>query len=105
MDILDVKKTIPRNQATYGIRHSKRSYEYKLAFSIKHDSKSFYAYVRSKQKDEGKVGPLEGSDGHLIKEGFLMAEHLNEYFSSVITTEHINALPVADTKFKGRDHQ
>ena len=35
------------NQATAEIRNSKRSYEQKIAFNIKHDSKSFYAYVRS----------------------------------------------------------
>ena len=33
------------NQATAGIRNSKKSYEQKFAFNIKHDSKSFYAYV------------------------------------------------------------
>ena len=38
------------NQATAEIRNSKRSYEPKIAVNIKHDSKSFYAYVRSKQK-------------------------------------------------------
>ena len=38
----------------------------KIAFNIKHDSKSFYAYVRSKQKVQDKVGPLEGSDGNII---------------------------------------
>ena len=64
-----------------------RSYEQKIAFNIKHDSKSFYAYVRSKQKVQDKVGPLEGSDGNIITEGFLMAENLNEYFSSVFTRE------------------
>ena len=57
---------------------SKRSYKNKLAFNIKHDSKSAYAYVRSKQKVQGEVGPLEGSDGNIITEGFLMAENLNE---------------------------
>ena len=31
------------NQATAEIRNSKRSYEQKIAFNIKHDSKSFYA--------------------------------------------------------------
>ena len=30
-----------------------------LASNIKQDSKSFYAYVRSKQKVQDKVGPLE----------------------------------------------
>ena len=38
------------NQATAEIRNSKRSYEQKIAFNIKHDSKSCYAHVRSKQK-------------------------------------------------------
>ena len=50
------------NQATAEITNSKRSYEHKLAFNIKHDSKSFYAYDQSKQKVHDKVGPLEGSD-------------------------------------------
>ena len=40
----------------------------------------FYAYVRGKQKVQGKVGPLEVSDGNIIIKGFLMAENLNEYF-------------------------
>ena len=91
------------NQATAEIRNSKRSYEQKLAFNIKHDSKSLYAYVRSKQKVQDKVGPLEDSDGNIITGGFLMAENLNEYFSSVFTREDISALPVPDTKFKGRE--
>ena len=91
------------NQATAEIRNSKRSYEQKLAFNIKHDSKSFYAYVRSKQKVQDKVGPLEDSDGKIITEGFLMAENLNEYFSSVFTREDISALPVPETKFEGRE--
>ena len=77
--------------------------EQKIAFNIKHDSKSFYAYVRSKQKVQDKVGPLEGSDGNIITEGFLMAENLNEYFSSVFTREDISILPVLETKFEGRE--
>ena len=91
------------NQATAEIRNSKRNYEQKIAFNIKHDSKSFYAYVRSKQKVQDKVGPLEGSDGNIITEGFLMAENLNEYFSSVFTREDISVLPVLETKFEGRE--
>jgi len=38
-----------RNQATTEIINSKRSYEHKLAITIKHDCTSIYAYVRSKQ--------------------------------------------------------
>ena len=59
--------------------------------------------VRSKQKVQDKVGPLEGSDGNIITEGFLMAENLNEYFSSVFTREDTSALPVPETKFEGRE--
>ena len=47
------------NLATTEIRKSKRTFEKKLAGNIKNDSKSFYAYVRRKQKVRDKVGPLE----------------------------------------------
>ena len=32
-----------------------------------------------------KVGPLEDSAGNIVSQGFLMAEDLNGYFSSVFT--------------------
>ena len=89
------------NAATTEIRQSKRSYQQKLACNIKNDSKSFYAYVRSKQNVQDKVGPLEDSAGNIISQGFLMAEDLNGYFSSVFTKEDISSLPVADAKFQG----
>ena len=65
-----------------------------MAGNIKNDSKSFYAYERSKQKVRDKVGPLENNSENIISDGFQMAEVLNEYFSSVFTTENINSLPV-----------
>ena len=34
-----------------------------------------------------KIGPLEGIDGNIITEAFLMAENLNAYFSLVFTRE------------------
>ena len=43
------------NAATTEIRQSKRRYEQKLACNIKNDSKSFYAYVRSKQNVQNNV--------------------------------------------------
>ena len=63
------------NAATIEMRQSKRSYE--LACNIKNDSKSFYAYIRSKQNIQDKVGPLEDSAGNIISQGFLVAEDLN----------------------------
>ena len=41
------------NAATNEVRKSKRNFEHKLAQNIKSDSKSFYAYVRSKQITKG----------------------------------------------------
>ena len=46
------------NAATNDVRKSKRNFEHKLAHNIKSDSKSFYAYVRSKPNIRDKVGPL-----------------------------------------------
>ena len=67
--------------------------------NIKNDNKSFYAYARSKQKVRDKVGPLENNRGNIISDGFQMAGVLNEYFSSVFTTEDISSLFF--TKFEG----
>ena len=67
--------------ATTEIRKSKRTFENKLAGNIKNYSKSFYAYVKSKQNVRDKVGPLENNRGNIISDVFQMAEVLNEYFS------------------------
>ena len=62
------------NAATSEVRKSKRNCEHKLAQNIKSDSKSFYAYVRSKHNVRDKVGPLEDNAGNLISQGGLMAD-------------------------------
>ena len=102
-DYNNYKKAL--NLATAEMRKSKRSFEQKLANDIKNDSKSFYAYVRSKQKVRDKVGPLKNSAGNVISDGFQMAEDLNEYFSSVFTKEDISSLPLPARKFEGDESQ
>ena len=62
-----------------------------------------FTHILSQQKVQDKVGPLEGSDGNIITQGFLMAEHLNEYFKSVFTKEDISILPVLETKVEERE--
>ena len=62
------------NAATHEVRKCKRHFEHKLAQNIKSDSKSFCAYVRSKQNVRDKVGPLEDNAGNIITKGFLMTE-------------------------------
>ena len=91
------------NAATNEVRKSKRNCELKLAQNIKSDSKSFYAYVRSKQNVRDKVGPLEDNAGDIMTEGILMAEELNMHFSSVFTREDTSSLPVPETKFNGSE--
>ena len=73
------------NAATNEVRKSKRNFEHKIAQHIKSESKSFYAYVRSKQNVRDKVGPLEDNFGNIATQGCLMAEELNMHFSSVFT--------------------
>ena len=89
------------NAATNRVPKSKRNVEHKLAPNIKSDSKSFYAYVRSKQNVRGKVGPLEDNVGNIITHGYLMAEGLNLHFSSVFMREDTSSLHVPETKFNG----
>ena len=93
------------NPATNEVRKSKRNVEHKLAQNIKSDSKSFYAYVRSKQNVRDKVGPLEDNVGNIITQGFLMADELNMHFSSVFTREDTSSLPVPETKFNGSEEE
>ena len=91
------------NAATNEVRKSKRNFEHKLAQYIKSDSKSFYAYGRSKQNVRDKVGPLEDNAGNIIGPGCLMADELNMHCSSVFTREDTSSLPVPETKFKGSE--
>ena len=91
------------NAATNEVRKSNRHFELKLAKNIKSDSRSFYAYVRSKQNVRDNVGPLEDNAGDIITEGILIAEELNMHFSSVFTGEDTISLSVPETKFIGSD--
>ena len=91
------------NAATNEVRKYNRNFEHKLAQHIKSDSKSFYAYVRSKQKVRDRVGPLEDSAGNTITQGVLMAEEVNKHFSSVFTRGDTSSLHVPKTKFEGSE--
>jgi len=45
---------------------AKKNFEERLANNIKIDSKSFYAYVRSKQRIKTTVGPLKNQKEEII---------------------------------------
>ena len=56
-------------------------------------SKSFYAYLRSKQSCKDKVGPLKDSAGNVLQEDKAATDLLNNYFASVFTNEDITNIP------------
>ena len=91
------------NAATNEVRKSKRNVEHNLAQNIKSDSKSVYAYVRSKQNVRDRVGSLVDNDGNTITQGVLMAEELNMHFNSVFTREDTSSIPVPETMFEGSE--
>ena len=65
-----------------------------IIYYIKNYSKSCYAYVRSKPNVHGWTTRRQCYN--IISQGFLMAEDLNGYLSSVFTREDISSLPVPD---------
>ena len=71
----------------------KLDFEHKLVANIKKDNKSFFAYIRSKQKVKYRVGPLKDIDGNVTTKSVDIAESLNNYFSSVFTLEDKGKLP------------
>ena len=75
------------------IRMSSINFEKKLAENIKHDNKSFYAYVRSRTRIKAGVGPLVKAAGDIISSPGEMANELNEYFASVFTAENLQNIP------------
>jgi ribonucleases P/MRP protein subunit RPP40 len=72
---------------------AKQCFEEKLADNIKNDSKSFYAYVKSKQRTKARVGPLKDSTGKIVTEDQVAADIMNSYFASVFTVEDRNNIP------------
>ena len=83
-------------------RTAKRNYEQKLADGVKNNSKSFFAYVRSKQRTKERVGPLKNSRGDLVVEDSEAANLLNTYFSSVFTVENTEEMQEPLLLFQGK---
>ena len=86
------------------MRQAKKDFERKLAQNIKDDSKSFYAYVRSKPKIKDAVGPLKTETGETIPPGQQTADTLNNFFASVFTEER-DDVPTPDPIFTGPEEE
>ena len=64
------------------------------------DSRSFFAYVRSKQDVRDKVRPREDNAGNIITQGFLMTEELNNYaLQFSVHKKNTCSLPVPETRY------
>ena len=88
-----------QRQTKKEIEDAKFLFEEKLAERINEDPKSFYAYVRSKQKIRDTVGPLRDENGKEIKEVKEMVEMLNQEFVKVFTEED-EILPIIEQEHK-----
>lgn len=73
-------------------------YEVLLANKIKTDPKSFYSYVRSKQRTKQSVGPLKDENGTLCNDDESMATLLNRYFATVFTKENMTEMPLLELR-------
>ena len=84
-----------RNICNDANRAAIKNFEQKLPRNVKEDSKSFYNYVRIKQKRKERVGPLKRDvgNGEVIVDDEEAAEVLNKYFSSVFTLEDLGNIP------------
>ena len=73
------------------------------ACNIKNDSKSFYAYVRSKQNVRDMVGPLEDSAGNIASVQCLPERILVHYQFQMLNFGRLNLTRAANCNSrKGR---
>ena len=81
--------------------NAKENFESRLANNVKNDSKSFYSYIRSKQRCKDKIGSLKDNAGHVINDDNCKADILNNYFVSVFTEEDCSYIPEPINLFEG----
>src|SRR5215469_11059521 len=82
---------------------AKKQFEQNLALNVKKNSKSFYSYVNSKRAVKNKIGPIKDSTGNVVTDDDLCANIINEYFSSVFTSENTSNIPDPVRVFNGTD--
>ena len=80
---------IANRTAAKEIKKDKRNFEKKLAQNIKHDSKSFFAYARSKTKSKIQAGTVLSDKGTLLDSDIKTTQKFKEYFSSVFSQPSI----------------
>ena len=90
------------NYYTKEARRSKEKFERKLAENINNDSKSFFAYIRTKSRTKAKLAPLVNKLGELSLDDRSNANILNNSFGSVFTKENIESMSKPRKQFDER---
>ena len=82
-----VEKTVQKS-----VRRAKQKFERNLAKHVKKNPKAFYSYLRSKTSNKETIGPLKEGKEYIANDE-RMANLLNDFFSSVFTTEDTDNIP------------
>ena len=76
------------------LRSARRNFEKKLA-SEDRNPRAFNSYIKSKNSNKVSVGPLKNIQGEALTDNVAMATEMNNFFSSVFTSENtLNVPPV-----------
>ena len=84
---------VSRARVNKAIRKEKRSKEMTIAKDMKTNPKKFYQYISSKSSKKDTIPDLIMSDGSRTKNDEEKSSTLNDFFSSVFTTENNSTFP------------
>ena len=94
-----LRKSVRLNKAAHF------EFEKRLSENIVNNSKSFYSYVKSKQRSKDKIGPLKNDRGEIIiMKDEQMCTVPNDYFLSIFTTEDVEYFPISQQMFHGTEN-
>jgi hypothetical protein len=91
----NVEKTVQKS-----VRRAKKKFERNLAKNAKKSPKAFYSYLRTKTSNKVSVGPLKDGKQYTTNDE-KMANMLNDFFSSVFTTEDTSNIPKPTQTYTG----
>ena len=75
-----------------------------LDYVLSNNSKSFYSYVKSKQRSKDKIGPLKNYRGEMIMKDEQMCTVLNDYFLLVFIKEDVENVSIPQQMFHGTEN-
>jgi len=89
--------------AKKAILAAKKNFERKLAQNIKQDTKSFFAYARSRSRSRIAPGPLVDDSGNDVESPSDITEEFNRYFASVFVQEDPGSISEPERMFNKAD--